>query len=683
VVERTYISVELAARLVGRTPRLLQQKIADGTMEAQEVASIGGNGGTAYRVPLDTLPTEAQILYYSAIGGQSNDGNADLVSYKARYGDEGLKELLKARKTVLASDGLRKQCAGRNLQTELAKLAADGGITLRTLYRWENAYKHNGLPGLMRKGRNDAGASRTMCNEARQQVLNEYLAPERRAQDAILDHVRERAKLLGAKACEQCLYRRGSDQRDAMIGTGELRFYPECDRAGSGIVVPENRSAINRVIATLTEEEKTYMRVGRQKWRSDHMLKAKREKPGTINDVWFGDHGQFDVFVIDHDGRCVRPWLTGWFDGGSGCLVGWTVSTNPNSRTITHAFTRAAAAKQKSPIRGVPNSVYVDNGKDYRCEALEGGTIRLKELGKLDHDMGSSPLYEALGVSVQHAASYSGWVKPIERFWRTTWERFCRELPGYCGGATDKRPENFERSLQKLFLSGSLLTIDELADRFLNDYLPAYHSTPNAGYGNQKPIDLYNTLPRARDYVPGWSLLALAMEEIAERKVSPQGIRFEGRLYWNIGIMHMAGERVVIRYDRDNLSSITVCTLKGQYICMAEPKDTMKMVGEDPAKVAIHVAMQRQQERELRDGLRAKGVKLPGKRASGHVYYEDVDEEYQGNGNIVSVAAQKAAQGRKELAKSKSRDNKEASGGGEDRTAAMFRRMYEQMKEAK
>ena len=109
----------------------------------------------------------------------------------------------------------------------------------------------------------------------------------------------------------------------------------------------------------------------------------------------------------------------------------------------------------------------------------------------------------------------------------------------------------------------------------------------------------------------------------------------------------------------------------------------MKMVGEDPAKVAIHVAMQRQQERELRDGLRAKGVKLPGKRASGHVYYEDVDEEYQGNGNIVSVAAQKAAQGRKELAKSKSRDNKEASGGGEDRTAAMFRRMYEQMKEAK
>ena len=153
----------------------------------------------------------------------------------------------------------------------------------------------------------------------------------------------------------------GSDQRDAMIGSGELRFFPECDRAGSGIVVPENRSAINRVIATLTDEEKTYMRVGRQKWRADHMLKAKREKPGMINDVWFGDHGQFDCFVIDHDGHCVRPWLTGWFEAGSGSLVGWAISTNPNSRTITHAFTRAAAAKLGSSIRGVPNSVY-DHG---------------------------------------------------------------------------------------------------------------------------------------------------------------------------------------------------------------------------------------------------------------------------------------------------------------------------------
>ena len=153
MVERTYISSELAARLLGKNPRTILRMIADGTMQAETIEGVaGGNGGTAYRVPVDTLPTEAQILYYSAIGGQSNDGNADLVSYKARYGDDGLKELLKAQQIVRASGGLRKQCTGRNLQAALTKLAADGGITLRTLYRWEDAYEHNGLSGLMRKG---------------------------------------------------------------------------------------------------------------------------------------------------------------------------------------------------------------------------------------------------------------------------------------------------------------------------------------------------------------------------------------------------------------------------------------------------------------------------------------------------------------------------------------------------
>ncbi|MEG2623617.1 MAG: Mu transposase C-terminal domain-containing protein, partial [Clostridia bacterium] len=263
-----------------------------------------------------------------------------------------------------------------------------------------------------------------------------------------------------------------------------------------------------------------------------------------------------------------------------------------------------------------------------------------------------------------------------KRFWRTLWEKFCREQPGYCGGSPEKRPENFDRTLQKLYMSGRLLTIDELADKWLNEIIPEYSNRPHSGYGGRKPIDLYNTLPRARDYVPKWSVLALAMGEMEQRKVSTQGIRFRNRLYWSPGIMHKTGEDVIIRFDRDDLSSITVCTLKGAFICMAEPKETMKMVDEDQDKVAIHVAMQKVQERELRERLRMKGVKVPGKRASGHVFYEDVDESYEGNGNVMSVAAELAARERRERTNVK--DRREKEGGGEDRTAAMFRRMYEQ-----
>lgn len=677
-MERGYISVELAARLLGYTPRLIRQKIADGQLPAVSVEGElgGGQNGIVYRVPVDALPYEAQILYYSAMSDYAQADAADLAGYRVKYGEDALRELLRQQKWVQAADGIRKS-SRKTVQAELTKLADEAGTTLRTLYRWEKAYEQRGIAGLMRKGRSDAGESRTMCLECRRQVIAEYLTPERRAQAAILRKVRIRAREMGVEACEHCPYHRGSDNRDALIGSGELAYYPECDKAGNGILVPDNVSAINRVISSVSEEEKTYMRRGRKAWEAAHMMKATRAKPEAVNEVWFGDHGQFDVFVIDHDGKIVRPWLTAWYDGGSGCLVGWTISTNPNSRTITQAFVRAAASKFENPIKGVPKAVYVDNGKDYRCEALEGGTLRWQELGKIDHDIGSSPLYEALQVQVLHAKAYHGWVKPIERFFRTLWEAHCRELPGYCGGSPDKRPENFERTLQKLAMRGELLTLDELAYRFQNEIIPAYHNEPHSGYGGRKPAEMYALLPRARNYVPSWSALALVMEEKAERKVSTQGIRLENRLYWSHKLMHVVGDRVVVRYERDMPDQIMVCTLKGQYICMAEPKELLRMVGEDAQKVAIHVAMQRVQERELREKIRARGVKLPGKRASGHIYYEAVDENSKGNGNIISVAAEMAARDREALDRGKNQRKRMES--GEDRTGAMFRRMYEQM----
>ena len=48
-MERSYISVELAARLLGRTPQHVRAKCADGTMEAKRIEGVaGGNGGIVY-----------------------------------------------------------------------------------------------------------------------------------------------------------------------------------------------------------------------------------------------------------------------------------------------------------------------------------------------------------------------------------------------------------------------------------------------------------------------------------------------------------------------------------------------------------------------------------------------------------------------------------------------------------
>ena len=145
------------------------------------------------------------------------------------------------------------------------------------------------------------------------------------------------------------------------------------------------------------------------------MLKTIRKKPDLVNDVWFGDHHQFDVFVLDDRGRPVRPWLTAWYDIGSGVLVGWCISTNPNSETITESFVRAVAEKPGSPIHGAPNTIYIDNGKDYRSRAFEGDTeaeywrARNPEvMSEMYLQMVGASTLQAMHVKVVHAKAYHG-----------------------------------------------------------------------------------------------------------------------------------------------------------------------------------------------------------------------------------------------------------------------------------
>lgn len=647
----TYVSADTASVLTGKSAQWIRKKVQDGTLPAQTVEGACGQGGISYEIPLEALSPEAQLRYYINIANDASVNNADIIGYQERHGADGLKELLEMQKIVRVIQGMRKTNSAK-LRAEMEKLAAEAGTTSRTLYRWEKRYAESGLAGLMRKGRKDAGESRTMCLEARRYVLEEYLSHERRKQEAILAHLREHAKEMGYNACMDCPYRAGSDNRDALVGTADYKYYPECDQPGEGIIIPKHRSAINRLITTVPDEVKCYIRKGVKPWKAAYMMKATRAKPELVNEVWFGDHHVFDLFVVDEAGKLVRPWLTGWYDMATGCLVGWCISTNPNSRTITQALARAVVEKETSPFRGVPVYVYVDNGKDYRCHALEGSTIKEISLGQLNVGLGAKPLYEALRISVIHAKAYHAWAKPIERWFGTLEDRYCRELPGYFGGDNKARPENFERQLKVMHSRGELMTIDEFSQVFIDRILPAYHNKPHSGYGGEKPIERYARLPMARQDIPSWEVVSIAKEESDMRMVSTQGIRFRNRLYWHLDLIHQVAKEVKIRFDRDDLASITVLTRDGHFICEAPLKETMKMVGEDEGKIARHIAIQRKQENDVRERIRSYGVKLPGKRASGNMFYEAVDPRVA-KGNYTDLEAERIARAKRAVATAK------------------------------
>ncbi len=663
------VDVKTAAELMGISSQAVRKQIDTYSLSAMRVKACDGGGvdGEKLSIPVEALPPEAQLKWYALQGRECGMStmDADLVSYCQQHGDDALEALLKARRMVTIAKGIRESCF-TGVQKKLEALAKKNGTCLRTLYRLEKRFDEDGLAGLMRSGRKDAGDPRTMCGEAKRRIWEYYLQPNRRTQETVLRLITDEAKIEGKTACESCRFREGSAQR-AELTADDLPHFPACESAGQGMVVPPNRSSVSRVIAQLTEAEKDYMRIGRKRWEADHMFKLKRKKPEQVNLCWFGDHHQMDMFVVNSQGKLVRPWLTGWYDIGSGRLVGHVLSECPNSQTIAEAFTRAVARKRNTDICGLPVYVYTDNGKDYRAERFEGGTFVEVNLGDMNetvrmstmggNGIGIESIYSLFDVQTVHAKEYHGWAKPIERWFWTLEHRFIKELPGYCGSNPGERHENFGKTLERLHERGELMTMDELYSVLINEILPMYDATPNEGYAGQTPADLYKTLPKARDEVPGWSMLALAKDENVTRKVGTLGIRFHNVWYWDYELTHYIGQNVQVRYNRDSLETLTICSMPtknkpARFICEAEPKEELAMVGEDEETLKRYVTIPRIQERELRQGLLNKGVKLPGKRSSGHVFVEEIDGAYA-KGNVTSLeyervwAERNAARGRK------------------------------------
>ena len=140
----------------------------------------------------------------------------------------------------------------------------------------------------------------------------------------------------------------------------------------------------------------------------------------------------------------VRPWLTAWTDMRSRTLVGWHVNTGGNQTTIMRALRRGVDSY------GPPESVKIDNGRDYDSEMWTGTTKakRRKSLkaGYIDETMVTG-LYGMLGISVSFSIPYHPQSKPIERFFHTVDIQFTKTFDTYCGKDHARKPTALKNTL--------------------------------------------------------------------------------------------------------------------------------------------------------------------------------------------------------------------------------------------
>lgn len=575
------------------------KKVRNGGFQVSRIRSVGGRNGEAYLIPITSLPREAQ-LRYAAMTDRTDNGQADLAGYRERFGEEGVGRLMERLEAVREMKLFRESGTG-SLCEKRAEVAARLGVSVSSLYNYEKAYAKQGLSGIMdTTQRKDKGAPRTLCRMAQDFVHSETCLSTRPQNRAIYSHLQRVAERLGGDACAVCPYNEVSLYRAQLIRAGRMeRAEAPCGRPKDGLVIPRHYSTVDRFIASIPASVKALGRYGSRYWEARYMPKALRARPEMTNEVWFGDHHVFDVFVQGPDGKPVRPWLTAWMDARSGCLVGWALSLNPNSDTIVESLTHAIGHTKGSPFAGAPLMIYIDNGKDYRCRRMEGSALREWSAGQLNVSLDmDNALLHTLGIGVVHAIPYRAWSKTIERAFGTIERRWVQGmLPGWCANSSDERPEQLSRDIRE----GKLLTYEQFQAYFVNTILPEYHRL--AGEDGESPMDIYARSERANgSAVPSWAVLTMAKENRAERRVGTTGIKWQGKVFSSPELAQHAGEAVTVLYNRRDDAYIGV--MRGnEFLCIAEEAERLRLVNEDPDKLAEHLQRQRSAKRRDRAAL--------------------------------------------------------------------------------
>lgn len=271
--------------------------------------------------------------------------------------------------------------------------------------------------------------------------------------------------------------------------------------------------------------------------------------------VWIGDHSQLNCW-IRHRGRWVRPWITAWQDMRSRAIIGFYISASPNQTTILLAMKRAIEKY------GPPDSVKIDNGKDYDSECWTGTTKarrRALKKGYIDEQMVAG-IYAMMDIKVSFAIPYNPKAKRIERWFDTVDCQFTKTVSTYCGKDSARKPDDLNDLLKSEKAIAEAYNLETFA-QIVGQYVEAYNNSTHTGRGmdNRSPSQVLASRQSRRVMAEGILDLLLRVWS-RELVIGKNGVRFRSLWYGQTDIellMHQ-GQKVRVTYDPDDLRKIYI-----------------------------------------------------------------------------------------------------------------------------
>lgn len=268
----------------------------------------------------------------------------------------------------------------------LPNIAVTSGLGLRTLRRWANDYKCNGLIGLVRQARNDKG--------------------NRNLPDDVVFLV-EAAAL----------------KKPPLSVANVHRLVTEiCIKQGWKV---PSYSQVYSIVSNLEPGLVMLAHEGSKAYDEAFDLIFRREA-ARPNEMWQADHTPLDIQILGSGGKAYRPWLTAILDDYSRAVPGYFLGIEPPSALRTALALRQAIWRKSEPhwhLQGIPDSFYTDHGSDFTSNHMEQVSADLK-----------------VQLYFSNVGCPRGRGK-IERLFGSINELFLSRLPGYISPGVDSWPD--------------------------------------------------------------------------------------------------------------------------------------------------------------------------------------------------------------------------------------------------
>lgn len=589
-----YLTVKEVAGIKGCTERYIKMLISNGNINSEE--TFNQNNRKMYLIPITELKPKEQLKYYKShnieIPEELLAGRKPKVQRPHKELDEFTadqrEEIAFWIRTINAWD---EYCAKSKLQ----KVAAtekfvqiqqvtnpELNISKGILYRKKAALKADDLAGLIdNRGSWKKGKS-TIPEEVWQCFLSFYLDE---AQHPI-------------KACYE--------YTEMWMRQEAPQFLP----------LPSYAAFYRKVQTDIPKPVEVLGRQGEKAFRDRCAPYIKRTYEGMAsNEWWIADNHTFDVQTQGENGGLHRLYLTAFFDARSGIFTGCYVTDAPSSQATLIAL-RKGILKY-----GIPDNIYVDNGREFLTFDVGGLGHRTKKSQK--DKFAPPPVFERLGIKMTNAIVRNAKAKIIERRFRDVKDRLSRLFPTYTGGNVVERPERLKKVIKD---SDNIPTdfeftqaVEDILTYYMNE--KPYSGAVNSDTGKSR-MQVYKENLSVKRVAAEDDLNLMLMRSTRSQKVGRRGVHItiagEKLDYFNDElILNHIGESVYCRYDPENISQVRIYDLNDNYI-MTAPTDNEAVLeyGASKDAVAQALAKVKKLEKITKQTLKASTVTAFGRKTA-------------------------------------------------------------------